>query len=350
MITGVRDRIRYRLSRTVPPYSESVANHVGSKTVVLDRRYEILRIPSCVVWHRYSAAFKGSYIARETVKCPDRTEWLYDSLKKYPVLDMEGVVTTIGDLWSLNYYHKFVDMIPKLFALQHEELQGEPMTLVLDERFTDRDMPLIRALLPDNVETATLHSMRRIACDAYVHLPRLSTDPSRPCKNLSRLGWLPDSYVQWYRSKIGDAFDITFDGRNESNRIYISRRHATKRRMVNEGEIYNDVLAPAGFTRVFLEELSLLEQMRLFSDAAIVIGQHGAGLTNLLYVPKGTAVVEIFSSPMAAPPHYSNSASLLGLDYRPLHMQPVGTNHKDGDGFLPKDQMERVLKHLEARD
>lgn len=330
------------------PYSETVSNHIGAKTLQVTDDDEALIIPECTVWHRYSVAYRAQYVARETVKCPDRTAYVYESLRRFPRVRVDGTVATIGDLWPLNYYHKFVDMIPKLYGLHQAELNSQEMTLVLDDRFEEQDLPLIRALVPDRTQIRRLPSMRRVACDEYVHLPRLSTPNDRPCKNLSQLGGLPRAYINFYRRRLAQAFDIRFGEAEPSRRIFISRANASKRRMVNEEEVA-DVLASRGFETVAPEELSLLDQIELFAEASVVIGQHGAGLTNLLYVPAKTTVIEIFSSPDAAPPHYSSAADLLDLDYQALHMDSVGDEKdKDADGVLAIDDLGQALNALDA--
>ena len=183
-------------------------------------------------------------------------------------------------------------------------------------------------------------------CDAYVHLPRLSVPVDKPCKNLSQLGALPLSYIDFYRQRLSEAFDIRFGEADPERRIFISRANASKRRMVNEADVA-DFLASFGFEHVALEERSLLDQMKLFAEASVVIGQHGAGLTNLLYVPAGTTVVEIFSSPDATPPHYSSAVELLDLNYEALRMDPVGAKEgKDADGRLSLDTLKQGLTAL----
>jgi capsular polysaccharide biosynthesis protein len=40
--------------------------------------------------------------------------------------------------------------------------------------------------------------------------------------------------------------------------------------------------------------MSLADQVELFSEAKVVIGPHGAGLTNIMFAPKGAIVIECF--------------------------------------------------------
>lgn len=341
-------KVLYKLCRPVRPYAESVSNHIGAETIRLGPSHEVLVIPECTVWHRYSVAYRAKYIARETVKCPDRTAYVYESLRRYPRFHVDGTITTIGDLWPLNYYHKFVDMVPKLYGLHQEALEDREMTLVLDNRFDEEDLAIIQALLPEEVSVQRLPSMRRVECDEYVHLPRLSVPSHKPCKNLSQLGGLPREYIRFCRKQLSKTFGIHFGDADPDRRIFISRANASKRRMINEEGVAN-FLETLGFEHVALEEKSLLNQIELFAEASVVVGQHGAGLTNLLYVPSGASVVEVFSSPNATPPHYSSAVDLLDLDYRALHMNPANEKDgKDADGRLSVDDLKQTLADLDG--
>ena len=78
-------------------------------------------------------------------------------------------------------------------------------------------------------------------------------------------------------------------------RIFVSRADAAKRAMVNEAALA-EALTARGFDVVILGEMPLAEQIGLFRDAAVVVAQHGAALTNLLYAmpgPDGPAIVEL---------------------------------------------------------
>jgi capsular polysaccharide biosynthesis protein len=61
-----------------------------------------------------------------------------------------------------------------------------------------------------------------------------------------------------------------------------------------------------------LEELSIPEQVALFSNAEIVVGPHGAGFTNLLFA-EDTDVVSLYGEVRA--PMYYIISSILGFNY-----------------------------------
>jgi capsular polysaccharide biosynthesis protein len=74
--------------------------------------------------------------------------------------------------------------------------------------------------------------------------------------------------------------------------IYISRSSYPSRRMANEAELVT-ALTELGFSVVRPEELTVERQIRLFSNARLVIGEVGAALANLLFAPAACKVIEI---------------------------------------------------------
>jgi capsular polysaccharide biosynthesis protein len=106
-------------------------------------------------------------------------------------------------------------------------------------------------------------------------------------------------------------------------RIFISRASAHHRKLINENELTAHV-AKLGFDIVYAEKLKFSEQVKLFSECAVVLAQHGAGLTNILFVPEHCKVLEIHG-PRVTRIHYWMMTRALGLDYECF----VGTDVAD---------------------
>ena len=94
-------------------------------------------------------------------------------------------------------------------------------------------------------------------------------------------------------------------------RVFISRRQTLARRIANEDAVLA-ALAPLGFRACVLEELSFAEQVRLFANAEIVVGPHGAGMMNLAF-SDNVKVVELFGAFLQ--PSFSELARGLGFRY-----------------------------------
>jgi hypothetical protein len=74
-------------------------------------------------------------------------------------------------------------------------------------------------------------------------------------------------------------------------RIYISRR-AAKRSPINEEQV-EVLFRKYGFEIVKTENLELLKEITLISQANILAGVHGAGLANMVWLEPGSRVIDI---------------------------------------------------------
>lgn len=82
------------------------------------------------------------------------------------------------------------------------------------------------------------------------------------------------------------------DGARE---IYIARTDATRRRMINEDALIA-MLERRGVRIVVPGQHSVAQQIAMFRRARLVIGPHGAGLTNIAFCEAGSHVYELLSS------------------------------------------------------
>jgi hypothetical protein len=81
--------------------------------------------------------------------------------------------------------------------------------------------------------------------------------------------------------------------------VYISRKKAKKRSMVNEDELIQYLQKTAHFKEVYLEDLTFADEIAIFKCAEFVVAPHGAGLVWSIFQNKGK-LLEIFS------PYYVN--------------------------------------------
>ena len=118
--------------------------------------------------------------------------------------------------------------------------------------------------------------------------------------------------------------------RPPSRRIYISRKSSIYRRVIDEDTLIA-FLSSYGFEAVALEGKSVAEQAAVFAEAEVVVGPHGAGMTNLIFCTPGSAVIELFS-PYYVNPCYWTIPHEVGLKH--FHLAG-GENHSER-GFDPE--------------
>jgi hypothetical protein len=104
--------------------------------------------------------------------------------------------------------------------------------------------------------------------------------------------------------------------------VYISRTKADRRKIANEADLL-PVLSKFRFEIVYCEDLSLQKQRILFSQTKILVSNHGAGLTNMVFLPKGSSVLELRYKDDKHNNCYFSLASALDIDYYYQQCLPV---------------------------
>jgi hypothetical protein len=78
-------------------------------------------------------------------------------------------------------------------------------------------------------------------------------------------------------------------------RIYLSRKKASRKKVVNEDEV-EGLLAAFGFVMVCNEDYTFLDQVAIYSRAKYLVSIHGSGLSNMLFMKEGSSVLEMHKS------------------------------------------------------
>ena len=128
-------------------------------------------------------------------------------------------------------------------------------------------------------------------------------------------------------------------------RIFVGRKDARWRRLINEAEIV-EMLGRFGFETVDPGAMSLDEQIELAASAQIIVGAFGAGMNLLLFAPEGTPVVELKYDLEGV---MDINWALTGTLRQPHH-EIIGASHPTDPDFLKRDftvAAERVRQVVE---
>lgn len=128
--------------------------------------------------------------------------------------------------------------------------------------------------------------------------------------------------------------------------IYIARFDSNIRRLANEEELA-EKLSKLGFQILNLSQLSLDEQIQVFSKAKVIIAPHGAGLSNIVYCKPETLIFELFPKSYVNPCFFSLT-SVFQLKYHAQAFDvenPLENEHQHKT-FWHVD-VDFVLKHVE---
>lgn len=234
------------------------------------------------------------------------------------------------DLWSTRYAHWLLEGLTRLEALEaYVAATGQHPKLIIDA----------------NPPTWKLDSLRLMGVDPEdclqwdggpMEVQRLVIASKR-----REEGRTSPRAVRWLRDRVLSNLgsNPAFGSSPSASRLYISRRDARMRRIINEDELMA-ALGPLGFVSVQTEHLRWDEQVRLFRQAVCIVAPHGAGLANMVFADDPPVVVELFGQKVS---HiYLTLALGLGFDYRPLFCEPVGDHLRVEVGALL-----RILEEVE---
>ena len=141
-----------------------------------------------------------------------------------------------------------------------------------------------------------------------------------------------------------------------NQRLFLTRPPGTPRSIVNQAAL-KPLLERFGIESIDPGALPFAQQLQSFLTAETLIGVHGAGLSNMLWMPDGATVLELLP-PLCASISYWGMAAPLQLNYHPLlcHDPELGAvpsrgrrhevRHNRRQVEVPVDQLEQQLLQL----
>jgi capsular polysaccharide biosynthesis protein len=130
-----------------------------------------------------------------------------------------------------------------------------------------------------------------------------------------------------------------------TRKMYVSRRKATKRKIMNEMEVW-DLMTSYGVECLCLEDYTFQEQVAMMSETRVLIGLHGAGLANMLFMPPAGKVLELRNAGDKQNNCFFSLASDLCHDYYYLCNQGDSPDTHAVNIIVDIDQLEEILKDL----
>ena len=280
----------------------------------------------------------GGLLADVSVEWGQRPEenWTFRRTQLAKPQVLKGKTLVLASTGGDTYFHWMTDVLPRIRLAQMagQEFSSFDRILVngLDQPFQKES--LARWGLPPG-------RCQRLPAREGALLLENAILPSLP----GVPGVIPAESVDFLRGAFAGPRSAA------AKKIFIGRKGAKHRPLVEEGEI-SARLAEKGFQPVKCEGLSIQAQAEIFSSAEIIVGAHGAALTNLVFCRPGTRVVELFS-PRYVNPCYRDLCVAAGL----RHAAVIGngqdwilsTKHDEPSAPITASRglVERVLEELD---
>ncbi len=291
-----------------------------------------LRLPRRPAWNLYEVTGHSLFIAPYGYQAFDPDAGTYwptvssrafaRSISKYPTHSVSSPVIIIQDVYDGgNFSHFLFDWIPRLLAFVEARpdlaregkfiFGGEqkPFQTEVLRRISERvKIPLENFVFPTERAIMKLKGPLFYFSDQREFM----THPLNMChpttvKNVKAL------------------FNDIPKTRVSLPNVYISRRDAPMRKIINESEIIA-ALRGLGYVDICLSDLSALDQMSLFQDAKSIVAPHGMGLTHLLFSNGDAELLELFN-PEVGSDAYAFVARALGIRYGFLFGEAKNDNY-----------------------
>lgn len=240
---------------------------------------------------------------------------------------LDGAVTLCGTA-SFNYSHWLIEYLPRLRALD-DMPQYRHFPLLVDEA-SIQDPHQYEALQTLNRADRPVIPIRKgdiYRCKKLVVPSPLSTMPINLKEGASIKGSdvvISKLAVDYLRGHFCKPLQLD---EGLPRRLYISRKSASFRRLVNEDEI-QDLFERHGFVTVFPERLTFQAKLALFGGAEVVAGPASSGLTNIVFCPASTRVMLLLAEEWRSGTFLSNIAGHIGQDLDHVVGKSIPGSHK----------------------
>ena len=233
----------------------------------------------------------------------------------------------ISDEWSCFFFHWMTDALPRLEACA-DYMNGH--AVLLPKSYSQ--IPFVQESL------------------ALLHVPVIYYDTTLPY-------WVNEMLVPSHAAPTGNynkklihglrsRLVVQTSNQKPSNRIYISRRKAEQRRLTNEDDV-EVILRQYRFQVHYMEDYCLSDQIEIMSKANMLVGLHGSGLTNMIFMPTQSKVLEIRNYGDCQNNCYFTLASEFGHRYFYIQSQSDNKNTQDANVTVDLRQLDSTLRQLD---
>jgi capsular polysaccharide biosynthesis protein len=269
--------------------------------------------------HKYADCYSPQFVAR---------------LQAHAAADYDGVFVLGG---VDNYWHFLVDHLAKLPLLHH--FGGAAPTIVASARITDGFAQLIERAC----------SFMGLAPPALVKETRPILRCARsfvPCVNdaAPRLRFLRDLGLHLQAADASPA----------PERIFFRRGNVSQRKVLNESEVERKLIDEFDFVAVDSGAMTVMEQINLVKNAKIIVGGHGAALTNLIFAGRLDHMVELYV--WHTQTFLKAACGHLGVGHHFLRGDPVGkepagdyARWDNQDYTVPVEQLIKLIDAITGR-
>lgn len=251
-----------------------------------------------------------------------------EQLQKIPITHVLYYTTDLPkcflliDAGTTNPYHLFFYMLARFYFVDNEEQTIHYYFPKVDHYLVEKILELLPARF-------IRHFDKQDSQYEYIELPGCY--------------WYADHIDEgWIYEYVRNLFKSVWLPRKipYKQRLCILRESTEYRHLVQQKELL-DPLKWRGFSFYDLEKMTIEDQMLLFTNASVILGAHGAGLSWMIFCQKGTKICELS---FEGRQHYKSMAEQCALDFYSYDKCTYG--EKEAIHLSVPDFLEFVDQHL----
>lgn len=194
----------------------------------------------------------------------------------YKTREIEAGIYLSG-LASNAFGHWLPEFLPKLqFLEKHPDFAKLP--IIVDENMPQSHFDHLRRLA--NNPLILLPANESFLCKRLLVAPSPAFSPVELFPNDIPVPEMPGLSPRALRFIQGNQSHKTNEPRNK--RIFLARKNMKWRRLLNEDDIAEN-LSELGFKKIFIEEMTVSEQIDLFQEAQWIVAPNGSSLLNVIF-------------------------------------------------------------------
>ncbi len=212
-------------------------------------------------------------------------------------------VVILGSSVSNNYFRNIITFLPRIFFISDKEIN-----LAIHRSTSNKFKVFIKEIL----------NQKNIKIKKFIYLD----DDFYKFNNCQ----IPQFFTRAASVRILSR-SLSYNKKDTGLKLYLSRQNSDYRNLINEGDII-EKLKSKNFMIVDTNNMSIFEQIKMFSAADVIIGPTSSALVNIVFSQKGTRVIEIipkykYNYEKGLKTRYSKICKYLKLNYMSIEADPV---------------------------
>ena len=257
-----------------------------------------------------------------------------------------------GSMAPHNWFHWIIDNLSTLYQARFlpEEFRDYPLLVPLEAKKRENWLAALD-IVSGGREIVFVEDDRWFQVDDLVRIEAVTRPNPRPLlsRQRARIGVMAAPLLD-YRNFVLAQLGLDLVGIVPGRRLFIGRKPSGARGY-NQEEVFT-VAEAYGFERVFLEDLTFEDSIRVFREAELIAGPHGAGWANMLFCHPATKAMLWTWEGEEEDNWYENIAFVAAVDYLQLSVSLVdkrGLDRRVADYHLDPSVFEQGLRALLAR-